>query len=519
VTEYGPQTRGAGAEITGAYAGSQLSREGTRGSGLTSPIRTAVVTILAIALSEIVTMAILENMKDQPYWLITLLDAAIMVAVSFPVLWFLVFQPLSRLNERGNRVEERLLRRTGELEALDLKHSALFHAEQRARQQADTLRSASLAITRSLDLEAVFTALLGHLNRIVLYDRAKVMLLETESRLRVRAVFNPAGQLDFADKAFDSFNTEANTAVREVLETRRTVCIDDTLARPGWGGGSQPGFERSWLGVPLLSGAEVIGLYTLVKAEPGYFTPERVHLVEALWAPASVAIANGRLFEELRSGRSRLQALSRKLVEAQEAERRRVARELHDEAGQLLASLAVGLRLLEHAHESPEAVLAQAAKLRLIAHSVQESLHRLATDLRPAALDHLGLVPALGQLAGKLSGAGGPVIQLETIGFEGKRLPPDLDIALYRIAQEALTNAVRHSGAGRVSLVAECRDKGVIMVIEDDGHGFDVDAAMQSGRLGLAGIRERVEMVGGTVLVESSPSSGTTLVVEVPNVA
>ena len=485
------------------------------GSG--SLIRTAVVTFLAIALAEIVAMAILEDVKELPYWLVTVFDAAIMVMVAFPALWLLLFRPLNRLIEEHHGIDERLRKRTEELEDLAFRHSALFHAEQRARQQADTLQSASVAITRSLDLDAVFAALLGHLNRIVLFDRAKVMLLDGPSSLRVRAVFTPAGKVDFADKPFESFHPGKNAAVEEVLRTRRAVCIQDTLARPGWGGASEGGFERSWLGVPLLSGGEAIGLYSLVKAEPGYFTPERVQLVEALWAPASVAIANGRLFEEVRTARQRLQLLSRRLVETQEAERRRVARELHDEAGQLLASLTVGLRLLEHEARNPEAVLARARDLRRLADETQVGLHRLASDLRPAALDHLGLVPALGQLAAKLSGAGGPVVHLTTVGFDGKRLSPDLDIALYRIAQEALTNAVRHAGSRSISLVVERRDTGITLIVEDDGQGFDVEAARAPG-LGLPGMRERAEMLGGTLRMESRPGSGTTLVVEVPNV-
>lgn len=486
--------------------------------GLISPARAAVMGIAVIAAAELLAMGFLAIARPQRYWLATLLDTTVMVTLIVPPLYLLVYRPVTRLLEEHRRAEEALERRTRDLAALAEKNEALFHAEQQAREQADTLRSASLAITRSLDLEAVIEALLDHLGRLVPYDRAKVMLLESGSRLKVRAVFTPSGKLDFAENPLDSFDVEKNPAVGEVLASRRSVCIDDTLTRPGWGGASRPGVERSWLGVPLLSAGEAIGLYTLVKAEPGFFTPERVHLVEALYAPASVAIANARLYEVVRTGREQIKSVSRKLVEMQEGERLRVARELHDDAGQLLSSLILGLRRLEHEATRPDDVLAHARELKQIADTAQESLHRLASDLRPAALDHLGLVPALGQLAARLSKMGGPVVQLETLGFDG-RLSPAIDIALYRIAQEALTNALRHSGARRVSLVVERRQKAILMVVEDDGLGFDVEAASQSGRLGLAGMRERAEMLGGTLLIESSPGSGTTLVVEVPHVS
>jgi signal transduction histidine kinase len=510
-------TTDRGEAIRGPADGRPAAMQRKHRPGPISPIRTAVVSIGAIAFAELVAMVVLEILNLPRFWPATLLDMTIMVVLILPLLFLLVFRPVTRLLEEHRRVEEALERRTLDLEALAQKNAALFEAEQRARQAADTLRSASLAITRSLDLEAVFRELFDHLGRLVPYDRAKMMLLESESRLKVRAIFTPSGKLDFSEKPFDSFDTEANTAVREVLSSQRSVCIGDTHAYPGWGRPIRPDFERSWLGVPLLAGGQAIGLYTLVKAEPAFFTPEKVHLAEALSAPASVAIANARLFDEVRAGRQQIKSVSRKLVDAQEGERRKVARELHDDVGQLVSSLIFGLRLLEHEASRPEAVLTHARELKQVADSAQESLHRLASDLRPAALDHLGLVPALGQLAAKLSGKGGPLVELETLGFDGSRPSPDVDIALYRIAQEGLTNALRHSGARRVSLVVERRDKAIIMVIEDDGRGFDVEEAMRSGRLGLPGIRERAEMLGGTFLVESSPGSGATLVVEVPH--
>ncbi len=510
-----------GRQTVESTGGRALSQEWRRPSRQISPVRTAAVSIGVIAAAEIVAMVFLLPMKGQPYWLLTLLDAAIMVIVALPALWVLLFRPMARMFEERKEAAERLRKHARELEALAGENAALFKAEQRAREQAEIVRFASLAITHSLNLEAVFSALLDYLGRSVPYDRAKVMLLESESRLQVRAVYVPSGKLDFPDKPFDIFESGSNTAVQEVLASQRSLCIADTSLKPGWGAGAQGDAERSWLGVPLRAGGKAFGLFTLVKGEPGYFTPDRVGLIEALAAPASVAVANARLFDEVRTGREQLQSLSRKLVDGQEKERRKVARELHDEAGQLLSSLTLGLRLLEHEAARPEAVLAHAAELRQIAQAAQEGLHRLASDLRPAALDHLGLVPALGQLAAKVQrrdGRDGPDIRLETSGFDGRRLSPEVEIAFYRIAQEALTNALRHSGARRISLVLRRKDNRILMVMEDDGRGFDVNTLRQSDRLGLPGIRERAEMLGGTLLVESSPGAGTTLVVEAPDV-
>jgi signal transduction histidine kinase len=147
---------------------------------------------------------------------------------------------------------------------------------------------------------------------------------------------------------------------------------------------------------------------------------------------------------------------------------------------------------------------------------VLEELHRLAMDLRPIALDRLGLVPALEQYAANLCSEGLSV-QFKAVGFDGERLPQDIETSLYRIVQEALTNIVRHAQASSIGILLE-RDMGRVKVfVEDDGTGFETDVAERRGRLGLIGMRERAEMFGGTLIVESSPGRGTSVIVEVPD--
>jgi signal transduction histidine kinase len=271
------------------------------------------------------------------------------------------------------------------------------------------------------------------------------------------------------------------------------------------------------MGVPLVSGDEVIGLYSLAKLEPGFFAETHLMTAEALSAQASAAIRNAWLFDRVRSGRERLQTLARRLVEVQETERRRIARELHDEAGQALSSLKLGLHLLEREAAGNEAVTSRLDELQRTTDEVAGQLHDLAADLRPASLDHLGLVPALAQLVNALNAKGGPSAQFEAVGLGAGRLPAATETALYRIVQEALTNVVRHAHATRVSVLLEGRDERVVALIEDDGGGFESDTARNRGRLGLVGMQERAEMLGGTFRVESSPGRGTTVHVEVPH--
>jgi signal transduction histidine kinase len=266
-----------------------------------------------------------------------------------------------------------------------------------------------------------------------------------------------------------------------------------------------------------MAGGNVIGIYSLDKVEAGFFTAEHVHMAEMLVGQAAVAIQNAWLFEQVRAGRERLQSLSRRLVEAQEAERHYVARELHDEAGQALTSLLFGLGQIEQQLNDPQQVN-QVTELKHMTNGVLESLHRLAMDLRPVSLDHLGLVPALVQYVKALGERYGLIAQFKTMGFEGERLSSEVETALYRIVQEALTNVVRHAQATRADVLLERRGHHVVVVIEDNGRGFDAEIVhfAQQGHLGLVGMQERAEMLGGSLVIESTAGSGTTVVVEIP---
>ncbi|MBI3941803.1 MAG: PAS domain S-box protein, partial [Chloroflexi bacterium] len=211
-----------------------------------------------------------------------------------------------------------------------------------------------------------------------------------------------------------------------------------------------------------------------------------------------------------------LKTLNRQLVAVQETERRNIARELHDEAGQLLTSLAISLRLLEKELDNPQARSARLGELRQLTDTISAHLHRLATDLRPPLLERLGLVAALRQHLATYANQHGIEAQFETVGWEDVRLPPEIGITIYRIVQEALTNAARHAHASRVGVLLERRQDQLMVLVEDNGVGFDPDAAWQKGRLGLLGIRERTEMLGGNLTVESEAGKGTTLFVEIP---
>jgi PAS domain S-box-containing protein len=393
------------------------------------------------------------------------------------------------------------------------KHLAL-EAEQRARNVADALREATVALTRSLDRETVLTTLLDRLRRMVPFDRASVMLVEEATRVSVRAVFDGDRFVPLAPEAGSAFDPADHPIVHAILTTGTAVLISDVHARPDWSLPTDRSAEASWMGVPLFARGNVAGLFSLSKREPDYFKEEHVRLAETMSSQASVAVENAILFEQMQASTARMQSLAHRLVEAQENERRHIARELHDEAGQALVSLRYGLRLLEKEIDAGAAVGGRLTELVQTTDSVIDGLHRLAADLRPASLDHLGLEAALRQLS--RSAATGLTVRFKARGLAGERLPAMMETALYRVVQEAMTNVVRHAQATRVDVLAQRRGERVLVMVEDDGVGFELGQARSGDHFGLLGMRERAEALGGTLTVESSPGAGTTVVVEVP---
>ncbi len=226
---------------------------------------------------------------------------------------------------------------------------------------------------------------------------------------------------------------------------------------------------------------------------------------------------NAQLFEQVRRGNEQLHALSHRLMEVQEAERSHLSRELHDESSQALAGLMVNIGLLERDAESPNLVRSHATDLRRIATEALEDLHAAAVKLRPATLDHLGLVSALAQYIQEFNRQYHLDVQFEAIGLAADRLPGDLETALFRIVQESLTNVALHAQASRVDVLLNRRGGSLVLTVEDNGVGFDPNQPLHPDRLGLFGMRERVEMLGGKLMVESGPGKGTMISAEVPH--
>ncbi len=208
-----------------------------------------------------------------------------------------------------------------------------------------------------------------------------------------------------------------------------------------------------------------------------------------------------------------------KVIAAQEEERKRIARELHDGAGQILTSLLLGLKRLEDG-ATGGAVRGEVAQLRSLTAETLDLVRDAALELRPSVLDDLGLVAALEHYVADCGRKNDLEADFQSTGLTGVRLKPQTETALYRIAQEAVTNVVRHAHANSVSVLLDKRGDRVVLVVEDDGEGFDIERVYRRGapayKLGLLGMEERAALVGGSLTIESYPGSRTAVFVEVP---
>jgi signal transduction histidine kinase len=243
----------------------------------------------------------------------------------------------------------------------------------------------------------------------------------------------------------------------------------------------------------------------------------RVHAKDEI---GELAFAFNEMIAALRDKERQRQDLLRKVLAVGEDERKRLARELHDQTGQDLTSLIAGLGALE-ASAGAAPVSELLARLRELAERTLGGVQDVSRALRPSALDDLGLDAALRRQCDTMGRRFGATVELQSIGWDdAPRVSPEVEIALYRIVQESLTNAARHGRARSVQVLLQRMTSRVLIVVEDDGVGFDASdwrgLCRARGHLGLLGVEERASLLGGSLRVESSPGSGTSVFVEIP---
>lgn len=271
------------------------------------------------------------------------------------------------------------------------------------------------------------------------------------------------------------------------------------------------------LSIPLRAQGLTLGVFNLLWTKDQPVSPDDMDLLAALGAQVSEAVANARLHADVREKEAGMQALVHSLVTAQEDERSLISSELHDGTGQELTSVLLQLKALESKHKVGELKAGLSNVCEDLSQAI-ERLRSLSHQLRPPDLEQLGLGPTLRNLMTDMLGDAGIVFRFRS-RVDGLRLDPTIEITLYRIAQEALTNITRHAQPTSVHLTLGVTEEELTLVVEDDGRGFDPDELMASerGHIGLASIQERAERLGGSLVVASAPGEGTRLTVRIPH--
>lgn len=388
--------------------------------------------------------------------------------------------------------------------AVAIENASLYH---RIQERHDELEravhslQATTAIARAVGAETQLDRVLELIvkrGRALVDARAMVILLRDADELAVAAA---AGEVEPA--AVGRSVPFAGSTSGGILRSARPERIRDVASR------LRISAERlgvadaqTALLVPLEFRGRSLGVlaaFDRIGEEPE-FGAEQEELLLAFAASAATAVATAQTVEQQRLRESMASA---------EQERRRWARELHDETLQGLAGLHVLLSSALRRGDAAQLEEAVRASGEQIGTEI-EKLRMLITELRPAALDELGLQPALENLASRVAAVEGLEVETEVaLGPEGARLAPDTETAVYRLAQEALTNVVKHARAHRVAIELSARDGGVEVIVRDDGQGFDPDAPREG--FGLTGMRERVGLCDGTLEIESAPGAGTTV--------
>ena len=386
--------------------------------------------------------------------------------------------------------------------AVAIENARLYESATRWGDQLQSLAEVGNALSSELELPRLLDLVVKRLRELIDARLVFIAMPRAGGETVVETV-----AADDADRYLGVKLDPARSKTARVLERRRSERVDSLIDDPEIDQQTARFMgARAGLYVPLVVRGEAIGVIVAQdKQQPDpRFTDEDVRIAEGFGQRAAVAL-------EL-SERVAKDAL-RRVVSGQELERRRLARELHDETGQALTSILLGLKGIEDAQDDEERRRSLLALREQVVATLQD-VRRLAVELRPKALDDFGLVAALERLAETFGEQTNVDVHVETM-LGDARLSEEVETALYRIVQEALTNVVKHANARTVSVVLTRKDDRVVVVVEDDGQGFDPLTKREDG-LGLVGMKERIELVDGRLTLESGSGQGTTIAVEVP---
>ena len=461
---------------------------------------------------------------------------AVLLTLSLFLVWAItqeVVKPVLMLKAAARRVAigdfdgAKPLKRADEIGQLSESFYAMTQELAKSRNQLvsrnkelTALNALSVAVSQSLNLR--------HLSEIALHN---VMEITQASAGAILLPDSKGIQLEFTISLgtpgiFHCDNPNRmteNCACYQVLRHRETLMVSSVQQCPMLTDKTEESFN-SFACIPLQSKDRVLGIMNVACPADRYFTESDFRLFNSIGFQVGLALENSLLYSESKQKEETRGQLLTSIINAQEEERKRISRELHDESGQILTAAIMNIESIENLVSSKEHLLKEKiAGVKGMLVRTLEDLRRLTHDLRPMALDDLGLASAIRAYAKNRLEPMNIQVKMETRGMStGRRLSPPIETAIFRIIQEATTNIIKHAEAHKVEIQLTIENDIIKATVEDDGKGFEADPVFGSEPkrqpLGLLGIKERVALLGGTFSVRSRLRHGTRLTVEIPAV-
>lgn len=391
---------------------------------------------------------------------------------------------------------------------------ALLHEKEISRLKSEMLSQIghlNLAVTATLDLASVGKSLLDTIELFFPGWAIAVSLCNERT-----GVLEPLVSRNLRDVEC-TLDLKDWYGARETLERKAPFVVQNIDMEPQTRN-TKMSLPRNWvsyLGLPLEARGDVVGVLSIYTNKEHDFTEHEIAFFTTLAGQTVIALQNARLFEEVGAGRSQLRDLSRRLLELHETDQRHLARELHDEIGQILTGLQLTLEMASRAPCEESTITL--AKAQSLVNDLIRRVRRLSLDLRPLMLDDLGLLPTIVSHIERFALMTGVEVDFSHNGLKDKRFQPQVETAAYRIVQEALTNVARHARVERAILQIWCIPETLILKIQDMGVGFDPQAVIRAGKAsGVTGMRERAVLLNGELSIDSTSGAGTCIIAELP---
>jgi signal transduction histidine kinase len=387
-----------------------------------------------------------------------------------------------------------------------------------------TLSRVSAAISSLTELEAILRVGLDSVLSIMNGVVGGIMLIDEETKTLSYRIYH-----GLSDKYAAEMRLPFGEGIAgKVVQSGRPTLLEDISLDPNAARLDLISTEglKAFISVPLRAREQVLGVMNVASQIPRHFIKEDLYFLGSVGDQLGIAIEHAKLYEQLKRGRERYRQLTHRVLLVQEEERKRIARELHDESSQALTGLALNLQVLIETAETAGVrdieFKARLKKAHSLAVQIGAEVSRVIADLRPSLLDTLGLIPAIRQHAESNLTPLGINVSFEFDKIEGSVFSDEVEVGLFRWAQGAIGNIVRHSRARNVSVSLKLEGQELVLCIRDDGQGFNVSpltGVEESGRgAGLFSMKERIRLLGGSCMVQSQPKQGTIVTARVPMV-